>query len=143
MFHRLHPPSFCKLVQLTHFPNFVFVEMKKTVLFLFILFYFSVKTYMSSYFFFLTYSHCSEQVIRKIVQNMYLYFNNIVFQHSCSHTSMGDIMHVSSFGAYLPLRCGGWLLVSYLNFCSLPKERSYTFVWQLLCSSLFQCFLLP
>lgn len=36
-------------------------------------------------------------MIRKIIQNMYLYFNNIVFQQSCSHMSMGDIMNISAF----------------------------------------------
>lgn len=94
MFLRLHPPSFCKLVQLTHFPNFAFVEMKKSVI-VFIYLFFSENLY-GSFFFFLICSHCSEQVIRKIIQNMYLYFNNIAFHHSCSHMSVGDIMHVSA-----------------------------------------------
>lgn len=96
MFLRLHLPSFCKLVQLTCFPNLAFVEMKKSVIvFIYLTLFFS-ENLCGTFFFFLICSHCSEQVIRKIIQNMYLYFNNIVFHHSCSHMSVGDIMNVSA-----------------------------------------------
>lgn len=90
-------------------------------------------------FFFLICSHCSEEVIRKIIQNMYLYFSNILFQHSCSHTSMGDTMLFED----LLFAFKVWGLIAGLIPELLPKERLYTFVWQLLCSNIFQCFLLP
>lgn len=55
MFLRLHLPSFCKLVQLTCFPNLAFVEMKKSVI-VFIYLFFSENLYGTFFFLFYLFS---------------------------------------------------------------------------------------